>query len=122
MSFEVKGLSTAAYTVPDLDAGKEWYAKAFGVHPYFDEPFYVGFNINGFELGLMPEEGERTVGNSTISYWAVDDVQAAFDHFIDSGAAEIEAPSDVGGGVIVATVADPWGNSIGIIFNPAFDK
>ena len=122
MSFEVKGLSTAAYTVPDLDAGKEWYSRAFGIEPYFDEPFYVGFNINGFELGLMPQEGERTVGNSTISYWAVDDVQAAFDHFKASGAAEVEAPSDVGGGVIVATVADPWGNSIGIIFNPAFDK
>lgn len=122
MTLEVKGISTVAYVVPDLEAAKGWYSRAFATEPYFDEPFYVGFNINGFELGLQPEEGERIPGNSSVAYWAVDDAEKAFRHFIDLGAAEVEAPTEVGGGVVVATVSDPWSNQIGIIFNPAFDK
>lgn len=122
MSEKILGLSTAAYIVPDLEAAKAWYSKAFGIDPYFDEPFYVGFNINGFELGLQPEECERVAGNSPVAYWAVPDAAAAFDHFVACGAAEVESPNEVGGGVVVATVKDPWDNLIGIIFNPAFDK
>ena len=54
-----EGLRTAAYPVPDLEAGKKWYTEALGVEPYFSEPFYVGFDIGGYELGqycqLRPE-------------------------------------------------------------------
>ena len=49
-------LMTAIYPAPDLARAKTWYRDAFGVEPYFDQPFYVGFNIGGFELGLVPEE------------------------------------------------------------------
>ena len=48
------GLRTVIYRVRDLAAAKAWYANAFGVQPYFDEPFYVGFDIGGYELGLHP--------------------------------------------------------------------
>ena len=50
------GLRTCIYPVPDLAAAKAWYARAFGVEPYFDEPFYVGFEIGGYELGLIPAQ------------------------------------------------------------------
>ena len=56
---KILGLRTVIYHVPDLPRAKEWYAKAFGVKPYFDEPFYVGFSVGGYELGL---EGEATTG------------------------------------------------------------
>ena len=57
MKEPILGLRTVCYMVPDLEEGKSWYTEAFGVKPYFDEPFYVGFNIGGYELGLLPTEG-----------------------------------------------------------------
>ncbi len=115
------GIATSIYKVSDLDKAKDWYSKAFGVKPYFDEPFYVGFNINGFELGLQTEdEQSSTKGNASVSYWAVKDVKATVAEFIGLGATEHEPAADVGGGVVVASVKDPWGNIIGIIHNPVF--
>ena len=117
------GISTAAYIVSDIDEAKKWYTKAFGIKPYFDEPYYVGFNINGYELGLQPEEKKRSVkGDGAICYWAVRDVGAIFKRFVDAGAKINEKPNDVGGGVIVASVKDPWENIIGIIRNPNFKE
>lgn len=115
-------IATAVYIVPDVVKAKAWYSKAFGIEPYFDEPFYVGFDISGYELGLMPPDGERIAGNSQIAYWAVPDCEAAFKRFIDAGASEHEKPTDVGSGIITATVKDPWGNIIGLIHNPFFKK
>ena len=74
--FPMLGLRTTIYQVPDLAAAKEWYAKAFAKVPYFDEPFYVGFNIGGFELGLLPAE-KATTGqpDNVLSYWGVESVE-----------------------------------------------
>jgi lactoylglutathione lyase len=51
------GLRTAIYHVDDIAKGKAWYAQVLGFEPYFDQPFYVGFNVGGYELGLQPSEG-----------------------------------------------------------------
>jgi predicted enzyme related to lactoylglutathione lyase len=119
----VLGLRTTIYTVPDLEAAKAWYAQAFGVAPYFDEPFYVGFDVGGYELGLSPaEDGKRPGGTGVVAYWGVDDVEAAHAHFLEHGAAPREDVMDVGDGVRVAVVADPYGNLIGLIENPHFGK
>lgn len=121
MSVKLHGLRTVVYMVPDLAKAKEWYTTAFGITPYFDEPFYVGFNVGGYELGLHPAEGHQpatTLGGTV--YWGVDDVQKSFDELLAAGATTLEPPSDVGGGIVVATLADPWGNPIGIIYNPHF--
>lgn len=112
------GLRTAIYKVPDLDAAKAWYASAFQTEPYFDEPFYVGFNVAGYELGLMPDAG--VMGDNLLTYWGVEDVQAEFDRLLSLGATAHEAPQNVGGPIIVSTVKDPWGNVIGLIYNPEF--
>jgi lactoylglutathione lyase len=115
------GLRTVVYKVADLTKAKEWYSLAFELKPYFDEPFYVGFNIGGYELGLMPYEEEEVVhGNGSIAYWAVEDVAESIKHLTGLGAKIIEEPMDVGEGVTVAAVKDPWNNIIGIIFNPFF--
>jgi predicted enzyme related to lactoylglutathione lyase len=116
---EILGLRTVAYRVPNLAEAKEWYSKAFKQEPYFDEPYYVGFNIGGYELGLQPfEEGHNVNGNTVTAYWGVEDVELALKHFIENGAKEHEPPMEVG--VIVASVKDPWGNIIGLIYNPHF--
>ena len=115
-----QGLRTVIYRVPDLPRAKAWYTAAFGIQPYFDEPFYVGFNIGGYELGLDPNASEVSVGNNTVTYWGVPDIVAAHDRLIQYGASAREAITDVGCGIKVAAVADPFGNLIGIIENPHF--
>jgi len=116
-----KGLRTAAYPAPDLARAKAWYAQAFGVAPYFDEPFYVGFNIGGFELGLVPDAPVSRPPGGVVALWGVDDVGAACAHLLALGATMHDEPKDVGGGITVASVLDPFGNILGLIDNPAFD-
>lgn len=114
----ILGLRTALYPTPDLARATAWYATAFGVEPYFQEPYYVGFQVGGFELGLIPDGTPG--GDGATPIWGVDDVAAEVDRFVALGATVIEPAHDVGGDIIVATVADPWGNRIGLIFNPHF--
>ena len=121
MSLNLHGLRTVGYKVNDIAKAKAWYSKVLGIEPYFDEPFYVGFNVAGYELGLQPEEGPaEQKGANVVAYWGVSDVQAAWDELLANGATPIEQPSDVGGGIVVAAVKDLWGNAFGIIYNPHF--
>lgn len=115
-----KGLRTVIYGVKDLDRAKKWYSDAFGIDPYFDMPFYVGFNIGGYELGLDPNASTTGAGGCT-AYWGVDDAEKAVKHMESTGATVHSAVQDVGEGIKVASVLDPDGNHIGIIENPHFD-
>jgi predicted enzyme related to lactoylglutathione lyase len=117
---QMLGLRTTIYRVSDLTEAKKWYSKAFNAEPYFDEPFYVGFNIKGYELGLLPEENQTSKGEGVMSYWGVKDIFKTYNYLINLGAKSHEAPVNVGGELMVATVFDPWGNIIGIIYNPEF--
>lgn len=117
----IQGLRTTLYKVTDLKKATEWYAKAFEIEPYFNEPFYVGFNIEGYELGLQPDEGaEGEKSESVVSYWGVDHIHEVYDRLIKMGAVEHEKPFNVGGELMTASVKDPFGNIIGIIYNPYF--
>jgi predicted enzyme related to lactoylglutathione lyase len=117
----IKGLGTVIYRVTDLDRAKAWYAAAFGQAPYFDQPFYVGFNIGGYELGLDPDpSGGKTGPGGSVPYWRVGSIDAAVAHFVASGAVVIAPAQEVGEGIKVATVSDPFGNLIGLIENPHF--
>ena len=121
MENAVLGLRTAIYRVDDLDAAKQWYARAFNTQPYFDEPFYVGFDVGGFELGLQPETvAPESKAESVVAFWGVADIGEAYGHFTGLGATVYEEPREVGGGIVVAKVKDPWGNLIGLIYNPHF--
>ena len=117
----IKGLGTVIYHVPDLDRAKAWYAAAFAQQPYFDQPFYVGFSIAGYELGLDPNPAAGRPGSGgSVAYWRVDDIDGAVGHFTGAGATVVTAAQDVGDGIKVATVGDPFGNVIGLIENPHF--
>jgi predicted enzyme related to lactoylglutathione lyase len=115
------GLRTAIYHVDDMEKGKAWYGEVLGVQPYFDQPFYVGFNVAGYELGLHPgaaaSEGKA---DGAVTYWGVDDCAAAFQRLLDLGATAHEAVQDVGEGIKVASVKDPFGNTLGMVENPNF--
>jgi predicted enzyme related to lactoylglutathione lyase len=115
-----KGLGTVIYSVPDLDRAKAWYARAFAQEPYFDQPFYVGFNIAGYELGLDPNPGRQPGPGGSVAYWRVDEIDAAVRHFTSVGASVVAPVQDVGEGIKVATLRDPFGNAIGLLENPHF--
>lgn len=116
------GLRTVMYHADDLTHAKEWYMKVLGYAPYFDEAFYVGFNVGGYELGLHPDV-PNTVrgGGSVFAYWGVADVKGAHARLLELGASPHEDVSDVGDGILVATVTDPFGNIFGVIENPHFE-
>jgi len=121
MGTPLLGLRTVIYKVTDISAAKAWYAKAFKTEPYFDEPFYTGFNIAGYELGLQPDDTlPEAKGESVATYWGVNDIEAEFTRFTELGATAHEVPENVGGAIMTATLKDPWGNVIGLIYNPEF--
>ena len=116
----VERIAQLIYRVPDLVAATEWYSQLLGFQPYFNEPFYVGFNVGGYELGLQPLEGAVQNGENVETYWGVYDIQATFAHILALGATAKMQPTNVGEEIWVATLKDPWGNIIGIIKNPHF--
>ena len=121
MATSMLGLRTTVYRVGDLAAAKTWYADAVGEAPYFDEPFYVGFNIAGYELGLMPDDtpaADKT--ENVLSYWGVEDIDSEVARLKDMGATMDNDPMNVGGDIVVAELKDPWGNVLGLIYNPEF--
>ena len=114
-----QGMRTVCYYVGDLDRARDWYTQILGFPPYFSEPFYVGFNVGGFELGLLPDASRARQGG-TVAYWGVPNIKAALHRLAAHGATEFEAIEDVGEGIRVAAVRDPFGNILGVIENPQF--
>jgi len=108
-------LRTVIYHVQDLDEAKQWYKAITGTEPYFDQPFYVGFDINGCELGLDPDMNGVEVGNHSVAYWLVDDIKAVLEKLTFNNATVTSPITEVGDGVKVAVIKDPFGNAIGLI-------
>ena len=121
MESHFQGLRTVIYHAPDLAKARTWYSQVLGIDPYFDQPFYVGFNVAGYELGLDPDASSTPGGNGgVVAYWGVANAEVSFRRLISLGATERSALQEVGEGIRVATVFDPFGNIFGIIENPHF--
>lgn len=115
------GLRTLIFDVGDLAGAKAFYEKVLGKPPYFDQPFYVGFDVAGYELGLRPADGALGPGlGGATGYLGVHDVEAEVARVVALGASIREAPSEVGDGIITAVLTDPFGNQLGLIHNPHF--
>ena len=113
------GPRTVVYFVEDLEKATAWYTKVLGFGPYFKEDYYVGFNVEGFELGLMPGKTPPEPSEyMSVSYWGVKDIEEAFGELKSAGATTRTEIEDVG--VKVATLIDPFGNVIGVLEHPAF--
>lgn len=115
------GLRKTIYKVADIQKATDWYSKAFETDPFFQEPHYVSFDIRGYELVLQPKSN-TILGNNenVVAYWGVENIQQTFDRLIRLGATVNEKPYNVGGELLMATVEDPFGNIIGLIYNPNF--
>jgi len=106
------------YPSADLDADKGWWSTTLGIEPYFDQPFYVGFNVAGYELGLLPD---AALADGALVYWGVEDVATAIQEAVANGAVEQTPATDVGDGIITATVRTPSHMILGFIYNPHFN-
>jgi glutathione S-transferase len=115
------GLRTAKYRATDLARARAWYSEVLDQAPYFDEPFYVGFDVGGFELGLDPDPADPGEGPGGVTvYWGVADAEAAYGRLLALGAREHAVPQDVGEGIRIGAVLDPFGNVFGFVENPNF--
>ena len=117
MTISLHGLRTVIYPSPDLEAAKVWWTAFLGFEPYFDQPFYVGYDVSGYELGLLPTGASE---DGALTYWGVDDVADAASQALAGGATEHTPASEVGDGIVTATVRTPQGAILGLIFNPHF--
>jgi predicted enzyme related to lactoylglutathione lyase len=116
-----QGLRTVVYKVTDIAQAKDWYSRALGIEPYYDQPYYVGFSVGGFELGLDPDVSTSKPGpGGAVAYWGVADIDAAVVRLLGIGATGDGTIGDVGEGIRMAVLGDPFGNAFGIIHNPRF--
>ncbi|MGK5632252.1 VOC family protein [Streptomyces sp. URMC 123] len=125
----LRGMATVNFWADDLEAAKEWYAELLGVEPYFERPgdgqpaAYYEFRIGDHqtELGLIDRRyappGAATTPGGVIAHWHVDDVRAARDRLLAMGATPYEPLTERGPGFVTASVTDPFGNVLGIMYN-----
>lgn len=112
----LQSIRSVIVQVDDLQRAKAFYSAALGRPPYFDEPFYVGYDVDGQELGLHPDVSRQKPGpGGAVAYWKVDEISASWDLLEGLGGQAVELPHDVGGGIETAIMADPFGNLIGLI-------
>jgi predicted enzyme related to lactoylglutathione lyase len=106
-----EGIKTVLHPVSDLEKAKAVYTALLGVAPTADAPYYVGFDTAGQHIGLVPNSDMT----SPVAYWHVSDIEAKLAEVTAAGAVIKDAPRDVGGGRLVATVTDPDGNVLGLL-------
>jgi len=122
----LKGLSTISFWAADLAAAKKWYTELLGVEPYFERPGYFEFRLGDFQHELGVIDSRYAPNNSVTSpagavvYWHVNDVTAVFEKLLSMGATKYEEPTERGAGFITASVVDPFGNILGIMYNAHF--
>jgi predicted enzyme related to lactoylglutathione lyase len=109
-----QGLKTVLHPVSDLAAAKAVYTALLGIEPQADGPYYVGFDVEGQHIGLVPGGGPQGM-TSPLAYWHVSDIEAKLAEVTAAGATVKEPAHDVGGGRLVATFTDPDGNVLGLL-------
>jgi predicted enzyme related to lactoylglutathione lyase len=111
---ETQGIKTVLHPVSDLAAARAVYTALLGMAPQTDGAYYVGYEAAGQHIGLVPGGGPQGM-TTPVAYWHVADIEAKLAEVTAAGATLKEQPRDVGGGRLVATVADPDGNVLGLV-------
>ncbi|WP_020575384.1 VOC family protein [Actinopolymorpha alba] len=124
----LRGFTTITYFADDVAAAKDWYTKVVGIEAYFVRPIegppaYVEFRVGDYqhELGILdggfaPHDRSEQPGG-VVTYWHVDDIQASVDRLLSLGATLHEKPIERGPGFVTASVVDPFGNILGLMYN-----
>ncbi len=107
---------TVLTPVQDLDATKATWTALLG-EPTSDSPYYVGWTAGDHEVGLTPAEHQQALTGPT-AYWHCEDIEQAVAAVVGAGGSQKQAPQDVGGGRLVALVADGEDHVIGLIQDP----
>lgn len=114
MTGSTQGIKTVLHPVSDLTAAKAVYTALLGAPPQADSEYYVGYDVEGQQIGLVPGGGPQGM-TSPVAYWHVPDIEAKLADVTAAGATVKEPAHDVGGGRLVATVTDPDGNVLGLL-------
>jgi predicted enzyme related to lactoylglutathione lyase len=114
----VQGIKTVLHPVSDIEKAKAVYSALLGLEPQTDSPYYVGFDVAGQHIGLLPGGGPQGL-TSPVAYWHVDDIEAKLAEVTAAGATVKDSPNEVGGGRVVASVIDADGNVLGLIQDKA---
>jgi predicted enzyme related to lactoylglutathione lyase len=109
-----EGVKTLLHPVTDLAAAKAVYTALLGIEPQADSAYYVGYDVAGQQIGLVPNGGPQGM-TSPVAYWHVSDIEAKLAEVTAAGATLKEPSRDVGGGRLVATFTDPDGNVLGLV-------
>src|SRR5215472_13752122 len=122
----LRGLATFSLWAEDLQAARSWYAELLGIEPYFERPGYCEFRVGDRqdELGIIDcryaPGGGATSPGGVVTYWHVDDVRSALEKLISMGATEYQPYTERGSGFVTASVVDPFGNVLGVMYNPHY--
>lgn len=127
----LRGFATISYWADDVEAARDWYAELLGIEPYFirpeqGPPAYVEFRVGDYqdELGIIDRryapEGAAGGPGGAVMHWHVDDVPATFDRLLSMGAKEYQPITPREAGWVTASVVDPFGNVLGIVYNPHY--
>ncbi|NML42094.1 VOC family protein [Chitinophaga sp. G-6-1-13] len=122
----IRGVATISFYAADHDAAKQWYTEVLGMAPYFDVPGYAEFRIGDYqhELGIIDSRyappGATNGPAGAVLYWHTDDLKGTLDRLIALGATEYQPITDRGHGFVTASVTDPFGNILGIMYNPHY--
>jgi predicted enzyme related to lactoylglutathione lyase len=125
----LRGMATVSLWADDVEAAVDWYTRILGVEPYFvrpeppDPPAYVEFRIGDTEdeLGIIDRRFAPPGGSGpggVVTYWHVDDLRDTYQRLLDAGATTYEPPTDREAGFATAAVLDPFGNILGVMYNP----
>lgn len=122
----IRGVATISFYAADHEAAKQWYTQLLGMAPYFDVPGYAEFRIGDYqhELGIIDSRyappGATNGPAGAVLYWHTDDLKGTLDRLIALGATEYQPITERGHGFVTASVTDPFGNILGIMYNPHY--
>ncbi len=108
----MKDVSLIIYTTADMAAAKRFFRELIGADPYADSPQYVGYKSGDMEIGLVPKPSKGEPG--TLAYWTVSDIAASVQGLVAAGGTVVQDPTDVGYGLLVASVREPNGSIVGL--------
>jgi len=122
----LRGFATVSYFAADLQAARKWYTELVGVEPYFVRDGYIEFRLGDYqhELGIIDSKfapkGTKPGPGGAVMFWHVDDIVATVEKLKAMGAKEYEPITKREEGFITASVVDPFGNILGIMYNPHY--
>jgi predicted enzyme related to lactoylglutathione lyase len=141
----LRGFATVSYFADDMAAARKWYTELLGIEPYFERAAFEGrhvgpgepgydqanlgymeFRVGDYqhELGIIDRRysphASASIPAGAVLFWHVNDLPATLQRLLAMGAVEHEPPTPRGAGFVTASVVDPFGNILGVMYNPHY--